>query len=152
MISFPASRCKPASWWDARDIQDYTSERNSYPEIGDARLQADRYLVAMANSRRVRGGPPFQAISLRPTWLTTGRGTGKVTLGKTKALGNVSIEDTAAAVVEMLAWEDVSGWFDLLSGDVPVKDAVEGVVRDMVECIEGEDVQAIYALADQTEE
>lgn len=97
----------------------------------------------MANSRRVRGGPPFQAISLRPTWLTTGRGTGKVTLGKTRALGDVSIEDTAAVAVEMLGREDVSGWFDLLSGDVPVKDAVEGVVRDKVDCIEGEVVQAI---------
>lgn len=148
MISFPASRCKPAPWWDARDIQDYTSERNSYPEIGDARLQADQYLVAMANSRRGRGGPPFQAISLRPTWLTTGRGTGRVTLGKMRALGNVSIEDTAAVAVEMLGREDFSGWFDLLSGDVAVNDAVDGVVRDMVDCIEGKDVQAIYAVGD----
>lgn len=149
MISFPASRCKPAPWWNARDIQDYTAERDSYPAIADAKIQADQYLVAMANARRVRGGPPFQAISLRPTWLTTGRGTGRVSLGKAGALGNVSIEDTAAVAVEMLRREDVSGWFDLLSGDVGVKDAVDGVVRDKVDCIEGEDVQAMYALADE---
>lgn len=131
-----------------QDIQDYTSEQNSYPEISDAKIQADQYLVAMANARRVRGAPPFQAISLRPTWLTTGHGTGKVTLGKTRATGNVSIEDVAAVALEMLGREDVSGWFDLLSGDVAVKDAVEGVVRDKVDCIEGEDLKAIYALAD----
>ncbi|KAL2837243.1 hypothetical protein BJY01DRAFT_258443 [Aspergillus pseudoustus] len=159
MISFPASRRKPAPWWNSRDIADYTSERAAYPDIGDAKIQADEYLVAMANPRRARGGggqhahahahgPPFQAISLRPTWLTTGRATGRVSIGETRALGQVSIEDVAAVAVEMLGREDVSGWFDLVAGDVEIQEAVDSVVQGAVDCIEGEDVEAIYKLAD----
>ncbi|KAL4866551.1 hypothetical protein BDV12DRAFT_210396 [Aspergillus spectabilis] len=148
MISFPASRRKPAPWWDARDIGDYKSERNSYPDIGNAKVQADEYLVSMARARKDRGGPAFQAISLRPTWLTTGRATGKVQLGKTRALGQVDIADVAAVAVAMLGRDDVSGWFDLFQGGEGVSEAVDRVVREMVDCIEGEDVERMYSLAD----
>ncbi|KAL2810309.1 hypothetical protein BJX63DRAFT_423154 [Aspergillus granulosus] len=147
MISFPASRRSPAPLWGAKDIEDYNAERNSYPEIGDAKIQADEYLVAMANARHMSGGGGFQAISLRPIWLTAGAGTGKVQLGKTRAPGTVAIEDVAAVAVEMLSRDDVSGWFDLLSGEAGVEEAVEGVFREVVDCIEGEDVEAMYKLA-----
>ncbi|KAL3440208.1 hypothetical protein BJX65DRAFT_316790 [Aspergillus insuetus] len=154
MISFPASRRKPAPWWNEKDIADYTSERNAYPEIGDAKVQADEFLVAMAHARRRRDGPgaefhrPFQAISLRPTWLTTGKGTGRVSLGETRALGTVAIEDVAGIAVEMLSREDVSGWFDLVEGGDGIAEAVEGVVSGGVDCVEGEDLEAMYKLAD----
>ncbi|KIA75817.1 hypothetical protein HK57_00431 [Aspergillus ustus] len=126
MISFSVLRRKPAPWWDSRDIADYTSEHE--------------YLVAMANQRRARGAggqhtyaraPPFQAISLRPTWLTTGRATGRVSIGEMKALGQVSIEDVAAVAVEILGREDVSRWFDLVAGEVEVQEAVESVVQGL---------------------
>jgi hypothetical protein len=156
MISFPASRRKPAPWWNEKDIADYTSERNTYPEIGDAKIQADEYLVAMAHARRQRGGisdastggSTFQGISLRPTWLTTGEGTGHVSLGKTRALGTVPIEDVARVAVEMLSRGDVSGWFDLVEGGDGIAEAVEGVVEEGIDCVEGEDLEAMDALAD----
>jgi hypothetical protein len=152
MISFPASRRNPAPWWNGKDIADYTSERNAYPEIGDAKIQADEYLVAMAHARRQRDGTEsdstFQAISLRPTWLMTGKGTGRVSLGKTRALGTVAIGDVAGVAVEMLSRDDVSGWFDLVEGGVGIAEAVEGVVEEGIDCVDGEDLERMYALAD----
>ncbi|KAL3477097.1 NAD(P)-binding protein [Aspergillus californicus] len=147
MISFPASRRNPAPWWDEQDVKDYNSERLSYPDIGDAKNQADEYLVAMAKDREYRVGLPFQAISLRPTWLTTESPTGRVHLGETKALGQVAIGDVAAVAVEMLARDDVSGWFDLVQGGDLVEEAVATAVSDGVNCIRGEDVKAMYVLA-----
>ncbi|KAL5337471.1 hypothetical protein BJX70DRAFT_399608 [Aspergillus crustosus] len=73
IISFPAARRRPAPWWTARDIRDYEEERTAYPEIWGAKVDADEFLVAMAEKRRRGGcdgsgsGHPFQAISLRPT-------------------------------------------------------------------------------------
>ncbi|KAL3492315.1 hypothetical protein BJX62DRAFT_250723 [Aspergillus germanicus] len=157
MISFPASRRKPAPWWNEKDIADYTSEQNAYPEIGDAKMQADEYFVAMAHARRRRDGAKsnsdstFQAISLRPTWLTMGKGTGRISLGKTRALGTVAIEDVAGVAAEMLSRDDVSGWFDLVQGGEGIAEAVEGVVRGGVDCVEGEDLEGMYSLADLEE-
>jgi hypothetical protein len=36
---------------------------------------------------------------------------------------------------------DAKGWFDLLEGDEPVEAAVERVVRERVDCIEGESLE-----------
>ncbi|KAJ5112141.1 hypothetical protein N7532_000186 [Penicillium argentinense] len=147
MISFPASRRKPAPWWNQRDIRDYHSESNSYPSVKDAKLQADEYLIAMARQRELRGGPRLQAISLRPSWLLTSPGTGKVKLGKTQALGQLPIGDVASIAVSLLSRNDANGWFDLVQGDVEIDQAVEAVVQNQINCIEGEDLENIYKLA-----
>jgi hypothetical protein len=146
-ISFPASRRNRAPWWSDKEYRDWVTEKDSYPDVWQAKLEADEYLVALANARARRGGPSFQAISLRPTWLTNSKGTGKVQLGKTGALGKVAREDVAAVTVSLLSREDTYGWLDLFQGDVEVEEAVSAVVRDNINSIEGEDVERMYKLA-----
>ncbi|KAF5871575.1 putative nad dependent epimerase dehydratase family protein [Botrytis fragariae] len=64
MISSPASRRKKAPWWDNTDYQNFLNETIAYPEIVEAKLSADEYLVAMAKQRNDDGPDSFQAISL----------------------------------------------------------------------------------------
>ncbi|GKZ38323.1 hypothetical protein AbraIFM66950_010453 [Aspergillus brasiliensis] len=148
LISFPASRRKPAPWWDSRDAKDYTSEKNSYPDIADAKLQSDEYLVAMSRKRNLQDGSGFQAISLRPSWLLTSPGTGRVHLGKTRALGQIPIQDVAAVAVGLISREDTHGWYDLVQGNDQVDEAIDKAVRDGINSIDGEDVEQMYKLAD----
>ncbi|KAH6886801.1 hypothetical protein B0T10DRAFT_490365 [Thelonectria olida] len=146
-ISFPSSRRGRAPWWTDEDFQDWMVEKRSYPDIWQAKLEADEYLVALANARARRGGPSFQAISLRPTWLTNSKGTGKVHLGKSRAVGQVTREDVAAVALALLSRHDTRGWFDLFQGDDEIEEAVDSAVRRNVNCIDGEDVERIHELA-----
>ena len=111
LISVPASRRGRAPWWTDTDYQNFISERDSYPSIQQAKLEGDEYLVAMANARVSRGGSRFQAICLRPTWMSNNKGMGTVSLGKTAELGNVAREDVAAVAVTLLSRTDTQGWF-----------------------------------------
>ncbi|KAL3475994.1 NAD(P)-binding protein [Aspergillus californicus] len=147
IISFPASRRQPAPWWNRQDVKDYMQESNAYPSIKEAKLQADEYAIALARQRELRGGPSFQVISVRPSWLRTSAPTGKVRLGKTQAVGQVTIGDVADVAVSMLSRDDTHGWFDLLQGEEGIKEAVEAVVRDKINSIEGEDLERMYKLA-----
>ena len=123
-------------------------ERNAYPEIWRAKVEADEYLVAMSHIRNQelrkdgRGGA-FQNISLRPSWLMNGKGGKGVSLGKTRALGQVDRIDVAETAVELLGRSDTKGWFDLLQGKEDIEGAVERVVKDEVDTIEGEDDESI---------
>ncbi|KAL4800380.1 hypothetical protein BDV19DRAFT_384206 [Aspergillus venezuelensis] len=152
LISFPASRRKPAPWWDNRDVKDYIQEKNAYPDIADAKLQSDEYLVAMARKRILQSegnsSSFFQAISLRPSWLLTSPGTGMVHLGKTRALGQIPIQDVAAVAVGLLSRDDTSGWFDLVQGVDEVDEAIQKAVSDGLNSIDGEEVEEMYKLAD----
>ncbi|OJJ68243.1 hypothetical protein ASPBRDRAFT_199375 [Aspergillus brasiliensis CBS 101740] len=148
LISFPASRRKPAPWWDSRDVKDYTSEKNSYPDIADAKLQSDEYLVAMSRKRKLQDSSGFQAISLRPSWLLTSPGTGRVHLGKTRALGQIPIQDVAAVAVGLLSREDTHGWYDLVQGNDRIDEAIDKAVRDGINSIDGENVEEMYKVAD----
>jgi hypothetical protein len=147
-ISFPAARRKRAPWWSEEDYHDWLTEKASYPRIYEAKLDADEYLVALANARVRQGGMPFQAISLRPTWLTNGKGTGRVRLGKASCLGQVTREDVAAVAVGLLSRDDTHGWFDLFQGEVPIGEAISNVVRDRINCFDGEDLNRVYQLAE----
>jgi len=147
-ISFPASRRKKAPWWSESDYHSWLNEKSCYPDIWKAKVESDEYLVAIANARVSRGGPPLQAISLRPTWLTDAKGTGWVQLGRAGSHGQVTREDVARVAVCLLSRDDTAGWFDLFQGDVEIEDAVEAAVKEKVNCIEGEDIQRIHQLAD----
>ena len=106
--------------------------------------------------------PGFQTISLRPGLLTEDNGTGKVTLGKTKGRGSkfrlaecslcsannpteVSREDVAATAAALLERDDTRGWFDLLEGDVPIKEAIGNLVKNGHDGFDGEDLEEIWA-------
>lgn len=102
-----------------------------------AKLAADESLTAAAGRSE-----HLQAIVLRPGSLTDDKAVGKVSLGRTKARGTISRADVAAVATRLLDI-DIAGpftWLDVLEGDEPVEDAVQGVVEEKVNCIEGEDL------------
>lgn len=145
-FSFPGSRRNRAPWWSEKEYEQFLSEKNSFPDIYQAKLEADEYLVALAEKRIKEGGPPFQAISLRPTWMTNSRGTGKVRLGRAGARGQVTRQDVAAVAVGLLSRNDTHGWFDLFQGDVEIEEAIEMAVQGAINSIEGEDIERMCKL------
>ncbi|KAB8073467.1 hypothetical protein BDV29DRAFT_175433 [Aspergillus leporis] len=116
---------------------------NVLPAYAKAKLEADEYLAALAARRKQNQSSPFQAICLRPGTLIDDPATGKVQLGKTDGRGSVTREDVAIVVDRLLARSDTNGWYDLINGDEPVDDAVERVVKEKVDVVEGEDVGAM---------
>jgi len=140
LISYLGSRRSKAPWWSAADWA-ATQEVNAgaLKNYYAAKLAADECLVAAAKER----GEGFQAICLRPGSLTDEPAGGKVSLGKTGARGKVRREDVAEVVVGCLESERVRGWIDLLEGEEAVGEAVERVGREGVDCVEGEDVEAM---------
>ncbi|TEY43462.1 hypothetical protein BOTCAL_0370g00120 [Botryotinia calthae] len=71
MISFPASRRKKAPWWDNTDYQNFPDETRAYPEIAEAKLNADEYLVAMAKQRNDDSPFSFKQLVYDPAGLPT---------------------------------------------------------------------------------
>lgn len=151
LVSHNGSRRNKPAWMTDADwasIQKVWAE--VLPDYCRAKLEADEFMAAMAKKRgdqdRERGaGTKFQSISLRPGPLSDEPASGKVLLGKTGMKGTVSREDVAAVADQLLARDDTRGWYDLLSGDEPIDKAVERVVKDKVDAIEGEDLEKIYA-------
>ncbi|MCJ1439182.1 hypothetical protein MMC27_008573 [Xylographa pallens] len=140
MISYIGSRRQRAPWWTDEDwasCQHVNTE--VLPHYFAAKVEADECLTALAGGR----GRDFAAIILRPGNLTDDDATGKVTLGKTRSSGKVSRADVADVAVRLLEKEGVHGWLDLLEGRDGVEEAVEMVVTGKVDCVEGEDVEAM---------
>ena len=140
MISYIGSRRQRAPWWtddDWASCQHINTE--VLPHYFAAKVEADECLTALAEGR----GTEFAAIVLRPGNLTDDTPTSKVTLGKTRASGKVSRGDVANVAVRLLEREGVEGWLDLLEGPDEVTEAVEKVVSEKVNCLEGEDVVAM---------
>ncbi|KAE8148033.1 NAD(P)-binding protein [Aspergillus avenaceus] len=142
LVSWIGSRRVKPSWmseegWESLQNVFY----NVLPAYAKAKLEADEYLTALAERRKSQG--PFQAICLRPGVLTDGPATGRVSLGKTEGRGEVTREDVAIVADRLLAREDTRGWYDLLNGEEAVDEAVDRVVREKVDVVEGEDVGAM---------
>ncbi|KAB8254524.1 NAD(P)-binding protein [Aspergillus pseudonomiae] len=144
LVSWLGSRRVRPSWmsdegWEAIQNVFY----NVLPAYAKAKLEADEYLTAFAARRKQSQSSPFQAICLRPGTLTDEPATGKVQFGKTEGRGNVTREDVAIVADRLLARSDTNGWYDLINGDEPIDDAVERAVREKVDVVEGEDVDAM---------
>lgn len=122
-ISFPASRRHRAPWWTDEDYLASREETSSSPDIQRAKLEADEFLVRMIKERSLHG------ISLRPSWLTNSPATGRVTLGETPSVSQITRSDVAAVAVEILMRDDVKGWLDVVQGTVPVKEAVDSAAK-----------------------
>jgi NAD(P)H-binding len=148
IISYIASRKGRAPWWtdeDWKSAQQVNSE--VLPDYYKAKVEADEYLAAMAKKRNQKDCD-FQSINLRPGILSDDAASGKVLLGKTPSRGKVSRGDVAAVAMALLKKNDASRWVDLLEGDTDIDKAVEEVIKNRVDCIEGEDMDRISALAD----
>ena len=105
------------------------------PAYYKAKLEADECLTVLGERRN-----GFQYVILRPGALADGLATGKVQLGHTKGRGEVrraDVADMAARLLEV----DCRGWFDLLGGDENVASAVDRVVGEGVNSMEGENLQ-----------
>lgn len=85
--------------------------------------------------------PDFAGISLRPGTLTE-EPAGGVELGRTKASGGPTSRAVVAQVTAALVEAEgaKTSWVDLLDGSEEVGAAVDRVVRDQVDVIEGEPV------------
>ncbi|SLM37815.1 nad dependent epimerase dehydratase family protein [Lasallia pustulata] len=138
MVSYNCNRRKQPSWWN--DDQWAHAQKVNLETLKDyhaAKIDADECLTALAKQR----GGGFAAIVLRPGDLTNDVAAGRV--GQTAAQGQVRRADVAAVAAELLGNEKANGWYDLLEGDEDISMAVERVVRDKVDCVEGEDVDAM---------
>ncbi|KAL8706631.1 MAG: hypothetical protein Q9201_000328 [Fulgogasparrea decipioides] len=138
LVSYLGSRRTKAPWWsDEEWIATQEVNNGVLKTYYPSKLAADECLTATASQRR-----DLQAIVLRPGRLTDDEATGKVSLGKTRAKGSITRGDVASVAAELLDSE-AQGWLDLLEGDEPIVDAVRRIVKDKVDCIEGEDVDGM---------
>jgi hypothetical protein len=80
-------------------------------------------------------------IILRPGMLTDDKETGKISFGKTRARGQVTRGDVAEVAVKLLEKEGVRGWFDLLGGEEETGAAVDRVLKEGFNSVEGEDIE-----------
>jgi len=146
MVSYISSRHASPTWWTEAD-KEYAHKTNyeTLPHYFQAKVAADEHLVALAHKRVTGGDKSFQAINLRPGLLTDDAATGKVWLGKTSTQGKISRADVAGVAAALLDRNDTRGYYDLLQGDTPIKEAVEELVKINHDGIEGEDLERIYA-------
>jgi nucleoside-diphosphate-sugar epimerase len=145
MVSYIGSRQKQPHWMpDDAWAGIVRTNTEVLPTYAKAKLEADEYMTALAARRKQDASRPFQAINLRPGFLTDDPATRKVELGITpKGRGTVTREDVAIVADLLLARDDTEGWIDLVNGDVPVEEAVEKVAKEKIDAVEGEDVEGM---------
>ena len=144
VVSYLGSRRRKAPWWSEEDWK-------ACQEVNDgalknyykAKVAADEALTALGKTARGGDGKGFAAISLRPGTLTDDEGEGRIKLGKLGSRGQVRRGDVARVAVELLERDVESCWLDLLEGDDVVSEAVDKCMKDDVDCVEGEDVDAM---------
>jgi hypothetical protein len=139
LVSFLSSRRDRAPWWDD---ESWAIARKFNEEIAPAyykaKLAADEALTVLGEQKK-----GFGYIILRPGGLTDDKEVGKISFGKTKARGMVARGDVAEVAVRLLEKEGVSGWFDLLSGEEETGAAVERVLKEGFNSVEGEDLEVM---------
>jgi len=118
----------------------YTSEmkergEKSWNAIGRymaAKLGADKDLVEGNGKRELK------YTIVRPSGLTDEPGSGRVEAGKTSSFENISREDVAAVLAEVIKNDSTAGLvFDIVGGETPVEQAVKEVVEKKVNTFEG---------------
>ncbi|KAK4194943.1 hypothetical protein QBC40DRAFT_317769 [Triangularia verruculosa] len=137
LVSYLGSRKVKPSWWSDEEWKAAQHVNNEVlPTYYKAKVAADEelYRVSKKSGRLV-------GICLRPGTLTL-EPAGKVELGRTKgSQGEVGRETVAVVADQLLAKDGVKNcWVDLLDGGEGVEEAVERVVREGVDCAEGEEV------------
>ncbi|KUJ12975.1 NAD(P)-binding protein [Mollisia scopiformis] len=140
VVSALSIRRNRAPWFDDESYALMTKVNTEVmPGYYKAKLAADDVLAVEGMERNKKDG--FGWISLRPGRLTDDAEVGKVSFGKTRARGEVTRADVAEVGVGLLEKDGVSGWYDLLGGDEEVGAAVDRVLNEKVDCMEGEDLK-----------
>ncbi|OOQ85375.1 NAD dependent epimerase/dehydratase family protein [Penicillium brasilianum] len=147
MVSYLGSRKNKPHWMpDDQWAGIVRTNTEVLPTYAKAKREADEYMTALAYMRKKDPAAtrPFQAINLRPGFLTDEPATRKVELGVTpKGKGNVTREDVAIVADLLLARADTEGWIDLVNGEEKVEEAVERVAKEKIDAVEGEDVEGM---------
>ncbi|KAH8780478.1 hypothetical protein BGZ57DRAFT_309870 [Hyaloscypha finlandica] len=138
IVSALSSRRDRAAWWDDESWAMARKINEEMPTYYKAKLAADETLTALGEQKK-----GFGYIVLRPGGLTDDKEVGKISFGKTKARGMVTRGDVAEVAVKLLEKESVRGWFDLLGGEEETDAAVERVLREGINSMEGEDLEAM---------
>jgi NAD(P)H-binding len=139
LVSAISSRRNRAAWWDDEGwamVRKFNEE--IAPTYYKAKLASDEVLTVLGEQKK-----GFGYIVLRPGALTDEKETGKIDFGKTKGRGSVTRGDVAEVAVRLLEKEGVRGWFDLLGGNEETGAAVERVLKEGVNSIEGEDLEVM---------
>ncbi|KAM7207942.1 hypothetical protein V8F20_001736 [Naviculisporaceae sp. PSN 640] len=138
LISYLGSRKTKPAWWSEESWEEMKKVNEGVlKNYYEAKVAADEVLYEVGRKR----GNGFVGIDLRPGTLVDEKA-GKVELGKTKKSGgNVSRESVAKVADQLLASSEIGNvWLDLLDGEEDIDSAVGKVVRDKVDCAEGEQV------------
>jgi len=144
LVSAVSIRRGKASWFDD-EAWAYAQKVNTeiMPHYYKSKLAADEALTVLGEERRAKDG--FQYIILRPGGLTEDPETDKVALGKTSAKGTVARGDVAEVAARLLEVDGANGWYDLQGGEEDVGKAVERVVKEGFNSMEGEDIGLMKA-------
>ena len=108
------------------------------PHYYKAKLAADEVLTVLGEEKK-----GFGYIVLRPGGLTDEPEIGKVSIGKTKAWGMVTRGDVADVAGRLLEKDGVKGWFDMLNGEEETGAAIDRVLKEKVNSMEGEDLETM---------
>ena len=142
MVSYIGSRRNRPHWFSSEEWASTQKTNNgALSNYFVAKVEADECLTALAKQR----GGGFQDIVLRPGTLNDDPPVGRVSLGHTKASGKVTRADVADVAVRLLERDDTRGYYDMLDGEEDIESAVERVVREKVDCFEGEDEERIFS-------
>ncbi|KAN0115315.1 NAD(P)-binding protein [Hyaloscypha variabilis] len=139
LVSAISSRRDRAPWWDDESwamAKQFNEE--IAPTYYKAKLASDEVLTVLGEQKK-----GFGYIILRPGALTDDKETGKISFGKTRARGQVTRGDVAEVAVRLLEKEGVRGWFDLLGGEEETGAAVDRVLKEGFNSVEGEDIEAM---------
>ncbi|KAF1839370.1 hypothetical protein BDW02DRAFT_563914 [Decorospora gaudefroyi] len=148
-VSYLSSRRGRAPWWtDEEWASAQQVNQEVLPDYFKAKVAADEVLTVLSHDRNaeeekkgVPGNERFCGISLRPGSLTE-EPAGGVKMGKVGAGGKTSRATVAESVVQVLE-KGAKGWVDVVDGDEAVREAVEELVREGVDAVEGEDVKVM---------
>jgi nucleoside-diphosphate-sugar epimerase len=119
-------------WYTESDVK---RSDGTYKAIGKymrAKFEADKELREGNNRRNLA------YTIVRPGSLSMGPSTGKVTAGKIRLDGEISREDVAKVIAEVLETEGTVGLaFDVLGGDTPIREAVKKIADEKIDTFEG---------------
>jgi len=142
LVSALSQRNSRAPWWDDESWGLVTHmNEHILPAYYKAKMAADETLTVLGEERKKKD-KDFQWICLRPGGLSDEEGKGKISLGRTKAKGTIPRQDVADVAVRLLERDDTNGWIDLLGGENETGAEIDRVVKEGIDCIQGEEISA----------